>query len=121
MFYDFRQNNSGGRWKHNLEKGIGHSVIVEARDYEHANERARAIGLYFQGCAIGSDCSCCGDRWTQQYSFDEGTDVPSIYGQPLETLIAEEITDNNLIFVHYLDGRIERKGNPVILEEDLTA
>lgn len=60
--YEFRQNNSGGRF-------IGSQyVLIEANDAAEANDIATRHGIYFDGCKDGSDCNCCGDRW---YKVDE--------------------------------------------------
>ena len=64
-WFGFKQNNSGGSFDHDPESGIGYAIYVEADDAEHANYRAKRIGLYFNGCASGRDCSCCGDRWSE--------------------------------------------------------
>lgn len=60
MFYQFRQNNSYGRFVFDKERGISTEVWVEADDLVEATARAEAIGLYFDGAG---DCPCCGDRW----------------------------------------------------------
>ncbi|HEU4967272.1 MAG TPA: hypothetical protein VFT53_07450 [Candidatus Saccharimonadales bacterium] len=65
-WYVYHQNNSGGRFTNDPDRGIGYEVIVEAENYVQANERAEAIGLYFDG---SGDCSCCGRRWDRQDSF----------------------------------------------------
>ena len=44
-------------------------MIIEADSANEANIKAEEIGIYFNGCSIGMDCSCCGDRWC---SVDEG-------------------------------------------------
>lgn len=72
-WFEFRQNNSGGRFDHDSEVGIGIYVWVQADNAEHANYRAERIGLYFDGCADGRDCDCCGDRWYAAYR-SEGTE-----------------------------------------------
>ena len=79
LFFTFNQNNSGGRFEVDLEKGISHYVIIEAVNAKQANSKAGDIGIYFEGCEGGLDCSCCGDRW---YSLDDddGKKEPSIYG-----------------------------------------
>lgn len=59
MIYTYRQNNSGGYYTQPA-KNI---IVKNARDGEHACEIAMAAGMYLQGVAAGSDCSCCGDRW----------------------------------------------------------
>ena len=53
----------------------------------------------------GNDCPCCGDRW---YRVDEsdGSDVPSIYGTPLEN--AQKSFFRDKCFVHYLNGTFKK-------------
>jgi hypothetical protein len=113
MFFTFNQNNSGGGFDFDKDEGITHNVIIEADDAKGANQRALDIGLYFEGCADGRDCSCCGDRWYPQYEDREGDEVPSIWGRPLGepeqgaykvTKWMEEGFETSVI---YKDGRIE--------------
>ncbi len=80
-FWTFGQNNSGGSFDYDEERGITHYVIVEAVDEAHAISRAENIGLYWNGCEIGMDCDCCGDRWHTPY--DDGEDVPKVYDQDI--------------------------------------
>ena len=111
MFFTYHQNNSGGSFEQDPKRGIGHVVIVEARDAYDADNLAKRIGLYFDGCSSGRDCSCCGDRWssmTDYYYKEQGDEVPTIYGQEVDFE-----KDKNLqygwdipCYVHYLDGRI---------------
>ena len=68
MIYTFRQNNSGGYYC----KPAKHVIVKNARDSEHATEIALAAGVYFNGIAAGTDCSCCGDRW---YDYDHEYDT----------------------------------------------
>jgi len=85
MFYAFSQNNSGGSFHDDHVSGVSKFVIIEADSADEANERAEAIGLYFNGCDDGRDCSCCGDRWYPT-SKREGEEVPSIYGEPVSDM-----------------------------------
>lgn len=66
-FYHYHQNNTGGRFQYNPDRGISVDVYIEANSVKEANERAKRIGIYFDGYG---DCSCCGNRW---YSIDEYT------------------------------------------------
>ena len=59
MIYSFRQNNSGGFYCQPAK----YIIVSGASDSEHATEIAMQAGMYLQGVAAGSDCSCCGDRW----------------------------------------------------------
>ena len=79
-FYHFRQNNSGGSF--NRDEQVDENVIIEANSADEANDVAEHIGIYFNGCADGRDCPCCGDRWSPVSEYD-ATDVPSIYNNPV--------------------------------------
>lgn len=68
--YHFHQNNSGGWFVTIPERGIGENVFIEAPRAAIANARAEEIGLYFNGCHSGEDCSCCGDRWCSVSEHD---------------------------------------------------
>ena len=103
-FYTFNQNNSGGFFKTSDTEGIGEYVIIEAIDSNHANDIAESIGIYFDGCRDGSDCSCCGDRWYPTSNYDESNE-PSIYSTPVKEHIGYW---NAVAFIHYLDKRIEK-------------
>jgi hypothetical protein len=77
---------------------------------DDANSIAESIGMYFDGCSDGRDCSCCGDRWYPTYG--KGDDVPSIYG---DEIVNGEIHsdsrgwmgENPEGFIHYKNGNIE--------------
>ncbi len=113
MFFEFRQNNSGGSFVANHEKGISHFVIVEANDTDDADRRAEQIGLYFNGCQGGKDCSCCGDRWVPSYG--KGTRTPSLYDKTVKPgsvfknsdMPGKWIKDGPEGYIHYLNGDIK--------------
>lgn len=114
LWYEFRQNNSGGSFVFDETSGISVHVIVEADSAADANERARRIGLYFDGCESGADCDCCGDRWYAQWNDDEGDPVPSEYGTPLIDVAPDPrwsslgggwMGENPECYVHLKDGR----------------
>ena len=107
-FFDYSQNNSGGGFDMDDAKGICETVIIEAENAEDADRRAEEIGLYFNGCASGVDCPCCGNRWSAQntsWRNEEGDPVPSIYGTPVWGTSASMYRSR--AFIHYLDGRVE--------------
>jgi hypothetical protein len=79
-YFHFSQNNSGGSF--HINDSVAHHVIIEARDANDANRRALDVGIYFDGCAEGIDCSCCGDRWYEQWHSEKGDPEPLIYGSP---------------------------------------
>jgi hypothetical protein len=76
-YFHFSQNNSGGSF--HINDNVAHHVIVQAYTTEEANRLAEDIGIYFDGCNSDRDCSCCGDRWSRQWSDDKGDDTPMIY------------------------------------------
>jgi hypothetical protein len=102
-FYHFSQNNSGGSFEEN--ENVCRHVIIEAYSAEDANLRADDIGIYFDGCDMGIDCSCCGDRWHKLEEDDEGTDKPEIYGKDVRKLYKEMFSKDCII--HYLNGKKE--------------
>ena len=111
-FFEYRQNNSGGSFAYDGERGISTWVIVEAHDAAEADRRAESIGLYWDGCDAGRDCPCCGDRWSPNdasWRSEEGSDVPSCYGTPIGKFKGMNWMQppNHEGFVHYLDGRVE--------------
>lgn len=101
-FYTFNQNNSGGSFDHDPEAGIGYAVAIEALSPADAENRAEDIGIYFDGCADGLDCDCCGDRWSALYS-DDGTDQPTDGHGSNPIKGGWEIPS----YIHRLDGTIE--------------
>ncbi|MGZ0151897.1 DUF7296 family protein [Kribbella sp. WER1] len=73
-FYNFRQNNSGGRF---LVPAI--NVTVEADTPYEANRIAQEHGVYFDGCESGMDCDCCGDRWFPTAAYNAKETAPEPY------------------------------------------
>lgn len=67
-WFCFEQNNSGGVF----DKHMGYAIYVEAATSAEANARAESFGVYFDGVRNGSDCPCCGDRWSEQWNTDSG-------------------------------------------------
>lgn len=105
--FEFRQNNSGGHFDIDDAKGIGPRVYIEAVDVNHATSRAESLGLYFDGVESGSDCECCGDRWSPPW--DDG-------GVRLNNLDPEyAFMWHDKIYVHRLDGEIERLTSDLLL------
>ncbi|AWY07634.1 hypothetical protein SEA_YOSIF_70 [Streptomyces phage Yosif] len=108
MFFEYNQNNSGGSFAFE-DNAITHYVIVEADSAEEANRRAEEIGLYFDG---DGDCSCCGDRWYEQWDDRDGDKVPSIYGTPIQDFdfSFKWMGDRPEAYVHFADGRVQGYG-----------
>ena len=77
-WYRYHQNNSGGSHEYDPSRGTSVDVYIEADSADEANERAREIGLYFDGVDDGWDCDCCGDRWYEEtYPEDDGFEPPT--------------------------------------------
>lgn len=118
-FWTFSQNNSGGSFDYQPNDGITHYVIVEATSLIHALSRAGDIGLYFNGCDSGMDCSCCGDRWSEPWD-DAGKPEPMVYDKPAAEYSHKKgwgdmysLFEKGEVCVHYVDGRKEWHGQPV--------
>jgi hypothetical protein len=105
MFFHFHQNNTFGKFIEDESKGIGSDVIIEADSASEANSRALSIGIYFDGCASGDDCPCCGDRWSRVDEY-EATEKPEIYGGTISEL--RKSSYRKEVFVHYKDGTFSR-------------
>lgn len=101
MFFTFNQNNSGGKTVH--DSNVSDYVIIEANDYKEANYLAQRIGIYFDGCASGIDCSCCGDRWSEAWN-DDGDEEPMIYNESVKTI---DSYFRGTVKIHYKSGEIE--------------
>jgi hypothetical protein len=71
-FYHYRQNNSGGHF--DVDEEVSINVCIEASSVSAADARAENVGIYFNGCDTGQDCSCCGDRWYTACSEEGSTD-----------------------------------------------
>lgn len=110
MFYHFHQNNSGGNFIYDYERGISCNVIVEADSIEDANERGLRVGMYYNGTASGRDCDCCGDRWSALWNYgkeESGTATPEHYGEPaalVEGYGWSDVEDWEG-FIHFKDGK----------------
>ena len=108
MFYTFDQNNSGGAFVH-VPNALTQKVIIEADSTYEANLIGESLGMYFDG---DGDCSCCGFRWYEAWSDDEGTETPEIYGEPVEAYgssprFIDWMNGDPYAYVHYADGRVE--------------
>ena len=76
MFYEIRQNNSGGYF--NVDDKVCHRLFIEADGLREAIGKAEDLGCYWDGVAAGIDCSCCGDRWSEPWNTD-GESFPKDY------------------------------------------
>lgn len=106
MFVGFVQNNSGGYFIINEDAGIGHYIIVEGTDIVDIRRRAENIVEDFS-----EYCSCCGKRWDVSLIFhDDLYEYPNVYGKPVKEFADETNSNikNMYVFIHYIDGRIER-------------
>lgn len=106
-FFHFSQNNSGGSFDLNEESGITHHVIIEAENSSKANQ---IMGELINDCWEGGDggyCSCCGERWHEQYSGDDGTDEPMVYNLKPEDHEDFFMEKGKSVCIHYADGKKE--------------
>lgn len=82
LYFHFSQNNSGGSF--DIDENVARHVIIQAHSVREAHRIASDVGIYFNGCDSGQDCSCCGDRWSEIWSDSDGTSTPLIYGEDPE-------------------------------------
>jgi hypothetical protein len=106
MFFTYNQNNSGGSFQ--IDDSVDAFVVIEADNYEQANDIAESKGIYFNGVDKDMDCECCGDRWHPMSGDNEGTTIPTLYGEPItkETLNDSWFKKDTIIY--YKNGTIER-------------
>jgi hypothetical protein len=107
MFYHYRQNNSGGGFN---PPAI--NIIIEADNAEQANRLAIYDGLYFNGCDNGMDCPCCGDRWSEAWSDEKGTESPTIYGESVEEFLKSDYAnwgEDGIpeVIIYYKNGTVQ--------------
>jgi len=117
-WYIFDQNNSGGHFHYDDE--VAEKVLIEAIDLEDALSVAERIGIYFNGCASGQDCDCCGDRWSQPWDDDGHSEFPTLWcwhGKTKDKHVSvdEYISefcpeDERPVRVHYKNGEIHSTG-----------
>jgi hypothetical protein len=102
MFYTYNQNNSFGTF--DVNDDVTYYVIVEADSADDANRRAQNVGIYFDGCSVCRDCSCCGDRWSEAWEGD-GDPEPMIYSEPVSTFKTWRAEPGETFaYVYYKDG-----------------
>lgn len=77
FWFAFHQNNSGGYYEE--DEDVCELVYIQAHTAEEAIEKAKRF------CNNDNSCGCCGDRWSFWIDDGDGTDVPMLYGEPLET------------------------------------
>lgn len=103
-WFHYSQNNTGGTFI-----GPAGHVCIEAENAADADVRAVAAGLYFNGCDDGTDCSCCGDRWSAKSEWDrKGTDEPMVYDEraaEYEDYFADRVPVSVLVI--HADGKRE--------------
>ena len=102
-YFHYSQNNSGGSF--DIDENVAHHVIIQATSASHADSIARGVGIYFDGCETGQDCSCCGDRWYSARG-DDGTDAPLLYGEDPANYDDKFFSKPGepVCHVYYLDG-----------------
>ena len=100
-YFHFSQNNPGGSF--DVNEKVAHHVIIQAHSADEANRLALEVGIYFDGCSTGQDCSCCGDRWSPAYG--EGDETPMIYDSDPATYKAWFMKPGQpMCHVYHLDG-----------------
>lgn len=103
MFFHYYQNNPGGTTFKN--SSVCSLVVIEAKNYQKANEKAQSIDIYFDGVRNGHDCQCCGNRWTPHYENAKGRHTLEIDGQPIDAGYTTEKNDSHpAVMVYFKNG-----------------
>lgn len=102
MFYEFDQNNSGGRFIVNDKVTV--SVFIEADSPEEANQKAQDIGIYFFGTDSGKDCECCGDRWRYARDYVNEIDYDNLKKYSSQWVEA----DQPYAIIYYKNGEVTK-------------
>jgi hypothetical protein len=95
-FWYFHQNNSGGSFI--INEHVAELVIIEANSELDAIDKGMDVGIYFDGCAKGIDCECCGDRWSISHRLAE-----SIM-EFINVFYTSTFHQNYTIIIHFVDG-----------------
>lgn len=109
-FYEFRQNNPGGQFEYSDK--ISNVVWIEAPSINSAFDKAKQIGIYFDGVERGIDCNCCGDRWDEYPTIIdlEGVSLDyylTYYKETRRETIKSFKADNHpYLIAHRADGTI---------------
>jgi hypothetical protein len=79
-WFSYRQNNSGG-----FLDGPAQYVYIQAKNENEADGIAELNGLYFNGVEKGTDCDCCGDRWSYAWEEHREFDPRTICNESYDT------------------------------------
>lgn len=124
LWFNFDQNNSGGSFVR--DAGVDCDVFIQAPDRDAALRKAEEVGVYFDGCADGRDCDCCGDRWCS-LDAENGAELPSRYDRPVvdgKGLSPDlALSWRGGAVFHFADGRVLRSyenlfGQPIATPAD---
>jgi hypothetical protein len=98
-FFIWNQNNSGGHFV--VDDNLTWRVVIEADTYKQAEYKALNLGIYYNGCDDGRDCSCCGDRWYNGSELDTENQTLVEY---LQEYADEYGWESPSVIIHYADG-----------------
>lgn len=110
MFFNFRQNNSHGKFE--ITEVAGHEIVIEADSVDDANDRASNVIEFDVGCP------CCGDRWNRVWDTKDGTELPTAhYGadafnafpDTLDPFDFPMLCDTYIVDVYYKDKGLAHK------------
>ena len=108
MWYEYSQNNSGGNYVYDDNRGLSERVFIEADSAKEADEYAESIGIYFNGVDDDMDCDCCGDRWYPQAGWTggdkQGKNLDELRKTINTVLKYRWRTNGNAIYIHFKDG-----------------
>lgn len=106
MFYCYGQNNSGGVFE--ITNDVTLNVVIEADSPDQADAKAEEIGIYFDGCELGIDCPCCGDRWSPMYDNGEETHEAFLPAEDSADCLAWTEEGEPHTIVYFANGTVKR-------------
>lgn len=97
-FFMWSQNNSGGDFV--VDENLTLRVVIEAKTYDLAEDKALNFGIYYNGVEDKMDCDCCGDRWYEGKELD-------VEGGPMLEYLQEYADkygwESPSVIIHYAD------------------
>ena len=97
-YYTAHQNNSGGYFIQNND--VRETVIIQANNVEDALKKLEMITEDYS-----EYCPCCGERWSEYWDDEGGTEQPMIYGENVYETSPTMFRESAIIY--HADGRKE--------------
>ena len=104
MFVTLSQNNSGGYFINDEDKGICEYIIIEADNNTEFINRLNRIANSING--FYDYCNCCGERWFIDEDSIEFESEPLIDDESVYKV--KKYSFREKCFIHFKNGNIEK-------------